>query len=179
MNRMSSFPHYKQLDKMDCGPACLRMIAKFYGKNYSLQTLREHSYISREGVSLMGLSDAAESIGFRTTGLRITLEQLEKDVPFPCILYWNQNHFVVCYDVKKRRGRYYFQIADPANSLLVYSEKEIKQCWLSVKSESRELGIVLALEPGTRFYEFEDESEVEEGHKLIFFIKYGTIHLIV
>ena len=71
MNRMSSFPHYKQLDKMDCGPACLRMIAKFYGKNYSLQTLREHSYISREGVSLMGLSDAAESIGFRTTGLRI------------------------------------------------------------------------------------------------------------
>ena len=174
MNRMSSFPHYKQLDKMDCGPACLRMIAKFYGKNYSLQTLREHSYISREGVSLMGLSDAAESIGFRTTGLRITLEQLEKDVPFPCILYWNQNHFVVCYDVKKRRGRYYFQIADPANSLLVYSEKEIKQCWLSVKSESRELGIVLALEPGTRFYEFEDESEVEEGHKLIFFIKYLT-----
>ena len=87
MNRMSSFPHYKQLDKMDCGPACLRMIAKFYGKNYSLQTLREHSYISREGVSLMGLSDAAESIGFRTTGLRITLEQLEKDVTFPWILY--------------------------------------------------------------------------------------------
>lgn len=82
MNRMSSFPHYKQLDKMDCGPACLRMIAKFYGKNYSLQTLREHSYISREGVSLMGLSDAAESIGFRTTGLRITLEQLEKMFPF-------------------------------------------------------------------------------------------------
>ena len=77
---------------MDCGPACLRMIAKFYGKNYSLQTLREHSYISREGVSLMGLSDAAESIGFRTTGLRITLEQLEKDVPFPCILYLSLIH---------------------------------------------------------------------------------------
>ena len=171
---MSSFPYYKQLDKMDCGPACLRMIARFYGKSYSLQTLREHSYISREGVSLMGLSDAAGSIGFRTTGLRITLEQLEKDVPLPCILYWNQNHFVVCYGVKKRRGRYYFQIADPANSLLVYSEKEIKRCWLSVKSESRELGIVLALEPGTRFYEFGDESEVGEGHKLVFFIKYLT-----
>lgn len=171
---MSSFPYYKQLDKMDCGPACLRMIARFYGKSYSLQTLREHSYISREGVSLMGLSDAAGSIGFRTTGLRITLEQLEKDVPLPCILYWNQNHFVVCYGVKKRRGRYYFQIADPANSLLVCSEKEIKRCWLSVKSESRELGIVLALEPGTRFYEFGDESEVGEGHKLVFFIKYLT-----
>lgn len=171
---MNIFPHYKQLDKMDCGPACLRMIAKFYGKKYSLQTLREHSYISREGVSLMGLSDAAESIGFRTTGLRITLEQLEKDVPLPCILYWNQNHFVVCYGVKKRRGRYYFQIADPANSLLVYSEEEIKRCWLFVKLESRELGIVLALEPGTRFYEFGDESEGEQDHKLSFFIKYLT-----
>lgn len=67
---------------MDCGPACLRMIAKFYGKNYSLQTLREHSYISREGVSLMGLSDAAESIGFRTTGLRITLDNWKKMFPF-------------------------------------------------------------------------------------------------
>ena len=159
---------------MDCGPACLRMIAKFYGKNYSLQTLREHSYISRDGVSLMGLSDAAESIGFRTIGLRITLEQLEKDVPLPCILYWNQNHFVVCYGVKKRGDRYYFQIADPANSLLIYSEEEIKRCWLSAKSGTREVGIALVIELGTRFYEFGDESEGEQGHKLSFFIRYLT-----
>lgn len=171
---MSTFPHCKQLDKMDCGPACLRMIAKFYGKNYSLQTLREHSYISRDGVSLMGLSDAAESIGFRTIGLRITLEQLEKDVPLPCILYWNQNHFVVCYGVKKRGDRYYFQIADPANSLLIYSEEEIKRCWLSAKSGTREVGIALVIELGTRFYEFGDESEGEQGHKLSFFIRYLT-----
>lgn len=159
---------------MDCGPACLRMIAKFYGKNYSLQTLREHSYISRDGVSLMGLSDAAESIGFRTIGLRITLEQLEKDVPLPCILYWNQNHFVVCYGVKKRGDRYYFQIADPANSLLIYSEEEIKRCWLSAKLGTREVGIALVIELGTRFYEFGDESEGEQGHKLSFFIRYLT-----
>jgi len=159
---------------MDCGPACLRMIAKFYGKNYSLQTLREHSYMSRDGVSLMGLSDAAQSIGFRTIGLRITLEQLEKDVPLPCILYWNQNHFVVCYGVKKRGDRYYFQIADPANSLLIYSEEEIKRCWLSAKSGTREVGIALVIELGTRFYEFGDESEGEQGHKLSFFIRYLT-----
>lgn len=171
---MSTFPHCKQLDKMDCGPACLRMIAKFYGKNYSLQTLREHSYMSRDGVSLMGLSDAAQSIGFRTIGLRITLEQLEKDVPLPCILYWNQNHFVVCYGVKKRGDRYYFQIADPANSLLIYSEEEIKRCWLSAKSGTREVGIALVIELGTRFYEFGDESEGEQGHKLSFFIRYLT-----
>lgn len=159
---------------MDCGPACLRMIAKFYGKNYSLQTLREHSYMSRDGVSLMGLSDAAQSIGFRTIGLRITLEQLEKYVPLPCILYWNQNHFVVCYGVKKRGDRYYFQIADPANSLLIYSEEEIKRCWLSAKSGTREVGIALVIELGTRFYEFGDESEGEQGHKLSFFIRYLT-----
>lgn len=171
---MKSFPHYKQLDKMDCGPACLRMIAKFYGKHYSLQTLREHSYISREGVSLMGLCDAAESIGFRTTGLRITLEQLESDVPLPCILYWNQNHFVVCYGVKKRRGNYCFQIADPANSLLDYSEEELKRCWLSAKANSMELGVVLALEPGTHFYEIGDEIESGQGHKMIYFLKYLT-----
>ena len=171
---MRTFPYYKQLDKMDCGPACLRMIAKYYGKNYSLQTLREYSFLSREGVSLMGLSDAAESIGLRTVGLRITLEQLKKDVPLPCILYWNQNHFVVCYGIKKQRGRCLFQIADPASSLLVYSEAEIKRYWLSAESDSRELGIVLALEPGARFFEKDDEPEVGQGHKLMFFIKYLT-----
>ena len=71
---MNTFPHYLQLDAMDCGPTCLRMIARYYGKNYSLQTLRERSFITREGVSMLGISDAAESIGFRTSGVRITLE---------------------------------------------------------------------------------------------------------
>ncbi|RGE95910.1 cysteine peptidase family C39 domain-containing protein, partial [Phocaeicola massiliensis] len=98
---MKTFPHYLQLDAMDCGPTCLRMIARYYGKNYSLQTLRERSFITREGVSMLGISDAAESIGFRTSGVRITLKQLEEDVPLPCILHWNQNHFVVCYDIRK------------------------------------------------------------------------------
>lgn len=171
---MKSFPYYKQLDKMDCGPACLRMIAKYYGKSYSLQTLREHAFLSREGVSLMGLSDAAEFIGLRATGLRVTLNQLQKDVPLPCILYWNQNHFVVCYGFKKRKGKCYFQIADPANSLSVYSEEEVKRCWLSAKSDSKEVGIVLALEPGAHFFKSVDEPEVGQERKLIFFVKYLT-----
>lgn len=79
---MKTFPHYLQLDAMDCGPTCLRMIARYYGKNYSLQTLRERSFITREGVSMLGISDAAESIGFRTSGVRITLKQLEEDGRF-------------------------------------------------------------------------------------------------
>ena len=99
---MNTFPHYLQLDAMDCGPTCLRMIAKYYGKNYSLQTLRSRSFLTREGVSMLGISDAAESICFRTSGVRITLKQLEVDMPLPCILHWNQNHFVVCYGIRKK-----------------------------------------------------------------------------
>ncbi len=109
--KLSSFPHYLQLDAMDCGPSCLRMIAKYYGKSYSLQTLRARSFITREGVSMLGISDAAESIGFRTSGVRISLEQLKEDVPLPCILHWNQNHFVVCYDINVARKfvRHFFR----------------------------------------------------------------------
>lgn len=105
---MKTFTHYLQLDAKDCGPTCLRMIAKHYGKEYSLQTLRERSYITREGVSMLGVSEAAESIGFRTIGVRITLKQLQEDTPLPCILHWRQNHFVVCYDRGSIRTAYPF-----------------------------------------------------------------------
>ena len=114
---MKRFPHYIQLDAMDCGPSCLRMIAKYYGKTYSLQTLRARSFITREGVSMLGISDAAEFIGFRTSGVRITFKQLVEDVPLPCILHWNQNHFVVCYDIRKKKDGYWVSVADPASQL--------------------------------------------------------------
>ena len=78
------FPHYTQLDAMDCGPTCLRMIAKYYGRSYTLQTLRERSFITREGVSMLGISDVAESIGFRTNLMKIPLEQLKNEVSLPC-----------------------------------------------------------------------------------------------
>ena len=94
-----------QLDAMDCGPASLKMIAGYYGKEYSIQTLRDYCYITREGVSMQGISDAAERIGFRTLGVRLTFDQLANDAPLPCILHWNQQHFVVCYKVKQRGRR--------------------------------------------------------------------------
>jgi len=87
---MSRFPYFKQPDAMDCGPSCLRMIAKFYGKNISLDFLREKSHISREGVSLLGISDAAEAVGMRSLGTKVTMEQLIKDVPKPCIVHWTK-----------------------------------------------------------------------------------------
>ena len=110
------FLHYHQLESADCGPSCLRMIAKYYGRNYSVQYLREQAFITREGVSMLGISDAAERIGFRTMGVKVTLEQLRTEVPLPCVLHWNQNYFVVLYKVKN--GKYY--IADPATKKLVY-----------------------------------------------------------
>ena len=169
--KLNSFPHYLQLDAMDCGPSCLRMIAKYYGKSYSLQTLRARSFITREGVSMLGISDAAESIGFRTSGVRISLEQLKKDVPLPCILHWNQNHFVVCYDIKKKRSGYRFYIADPARQLISYSEEEFKKCWLSTKVNGEEKGAALALEPGPEFQGQGDEEE-SGSRSLRFFLKY-------
>ena len=169
---MNTFPHYLQLDAMDCGPTCLRMIARYYGKNYSLQTLRERSFITREGVSMLGISDAAESIGFRTSGVRITLKQLEEDVPLPCILHWNQNHFVVCYDIRKKRKGYRFHIADPASQNVIYTEQEMKKCWLVTRTEGEEKGTALALEPAPEFYEREDEKEKDGRNSLSFFFKY-------
>ena len=110
---MSSFPQFIQLDSMDCGPTCLRMIAKHYGKHYSLETLRQHSFITREGISMLGISDAAEYIGFRTSGVMISFEQLVEEAPLPCIVHWNQNHFVTVYDVKRNKKGYRIRVADP------------------------------------------------------------------
>lgn len=170
---INKFPHYLQPDAMDCGPTSLRMIAKYYGKNFSLQTLRTRSFITREGVSMLGISDAAEAIGFRTTGVRISFAQLLEDVPLPCILHWNQNHFVVCYAIKKKRKEYKICIADPANQLVTYTEQEFKKCWLMTKEGGEDKGTALLLEPGPEFYEQEDEKQ--EGMRgLLFFTKYLT-----
>ena len=92
--------HYKQHDQMDCGATCLRMIAKHYGKHYSLEKLREMTFITRQGVSLLGISEAAEKIGFRTMGVKITFEQLA-EAPLPCVVHWKQEHFVVVYGIKE------------------------------------------------------------------------------
>ena len=118
------FPHYCQLDAMDCGPSCLRMIAKYYGRSYTLQTLRERCFITREGVSMLGISDAAEYIGFRTIGVRISFDQLIKEANLPCILHWNQNHFVVCYRIEcHKNGEVSLYIADPASRKLIYHKR--------------------------------------------------------
>lgn len=166
---IKSFPHYTQLDAMDCGPTCLRMIAKFYDRSYTLQTLRERSFITREGVSMLGISDAAESIGFRTTGVKITLDQLKEDALLPCILHWNQNHFVVLYKTKNDK----FYISDPASQKAVFNKDEFIRCWISTKYKNEDKGTALLLEPGPEFLDMEDERKARD-RGLSFFFRYLT-----
>lgn len=154
---MGRFPFYKQLDAMDCGPTCLRMIARHYGKKFSVQQLREQSFIQRTGVSLLGISEAAASIGLRTTGLRTTLQKLKTQCKLPCILHWNQMHFVVLYRVERKRGRWFFYIADPAYGLLKYEEEEFRKCWISTRQGGEERGIAMLVEVTPRFYETEPQ----------------------
>ena len=152
---MSKFPFYKQLDGMDCGPSCLRMIAKYYGKTFSVQQLREQSYIQRTGVNLLGISEAAASIGLRATGIRTSMEKLKQQSKLPCIIHWNQEHFVVLYKIEKKRGKTWFYIADPAYGLLKYEEQELKKCWISTTQGGIEKGIALLLDVTPQFYEAE------------------------
>ncbi|MDD4217873.1 MAG: peptidase domain-containing ABC transporter, partial [Bacteroidales bacterium] len=160
---MSKFPHYQQLDAMDCGATCLRMIAKYYGKSYSSQTLRQRSYITREGVSLLGISDAAESIGMRTMGVKTTLENLEKEKVTPFIAHWNQNHFVVVYKIDKTN----VYVADPGASKITYSKQEFINHWASTEKEGNKQGIALLLEPTPAFYENKDEKQSRTSFKFL------------
>lgn len=168
---MKTFPHYLQYDAADCGPTSLRIVAKYYGKEYSAEFLRQYCHITRNGVSMLGISDAAEYLGFRTIGVRISFEQLAEDALLPCILHWNQNHFVVCYKIEKRRkGKYNIYISDPASQRLCYTKDEFLKCWLSTKSDNVDRGSALLLEPGV---EFGNREEVcANKHSLSFFIKY-------
>jgi len=146
---------------MDCGPAALLMIAKYYGKKYTLETLRANSHITREGVSLLGISDAAEEIGFKTLGGRLNSQQLISNAHLPCIIHWDQNHFVVLYKVKRKNPlskEYLFYVADPGKGLLTYNEKEFKSHWISTVSGEEEKGIALLLEPTEAFYAKEGET---------------------
>jgi len=144
----SHFPIYRQLDNKDCGPTCLKIIAKHYGKNINIQQLRQISETNREGSNLLKISDAAEKIGFRSLGVKLNVNQLE-EAPLPCILHWNSNHYVVLYKIKK--GIYC--ISDPAFGLLQYNEKEFIKFWIGNNAdETTDEGIALLLEPTPKFY---------------------------
>lgn len=135
---------------MDCGPTCLKKIAQYYGKKYDIENLRNRCHITREGVSLLGISDAAESIGLRTKGVRLTWEQLRDEAHLPCIVHWSQSHFVVVYNIAERCQRHNVFVADPAHGLLKYKENDFLKNW--IEDSERHCGIALLLEPTPEFY---------------------------
>ena len=158
---------------MECGATCLRMICQYYGKNYSAETAQQICVVTRKGVSLLSMSDAAEYWGFRTVCGRISLEKMVSQRPFPCILHWNQDHFVVLYEVKKKRnGKYVFYVADPAKDLLKLDEEAFKEGWLSTQSHGEEKGILMALQPTTAFFEKEDEKRTDRRQVVSFLWHY-------
>jgi ATP-binding cassette, subfamily B, bacterial len=164
---MKKIPFYKQYDSADCGPTCIRMIAKYYGKSYSLKYIRDRCSISRLGISMLSASDAAESLGFRTLGARVDFQKLTEEVPLPCIVHWKQNHFIVVYKISKDK----VYVSDPAKGLIAYSLKEFLKGWGNNKNNYDDEGLVLMLEPAPEFYRKEDE-EKEEKLKLDFITIY-------
>jgi ATP-binding cassette, subfamily B, bacterial len=161
---MAQFPFYKQFDSMDCGPTCLRMIAKYFGKSYTLQSLREASKISKEGVSLLGISEAAENIGFRSLAVKVNYQKLLDDAPTPFIVHWRQVHFVVVYKLKANK----VWVADPAKGLLTYSKLEFCNAWFSDKNNGTDEGIALLIETTPKFHEADDEASKGMGFGILF-----------
>ncbi len=152
------FKFYHQLDAFDCGPACLKMIANYYGKDFSIDYFRKISYISKDGVNLLNIADAAETSGFKTLKLELSLKILLDTSSFPCILYWNKQHFIVLYDVKKRFGRYKFYVADPGHGLRVLDQTDFIAGWVNPNNK----GFALFLEPTEGFYDINEE-ELEDS----------------
>ena len=158
---------------MDCGSACLAMIVKFYGMLPVIETIRASCDLSKDGVSLLGISKAAEEIGFKTVGGRLSFETFANEAPLPCIVHWNQNHFVVVYKIKKhRKGRYTVYVADPGKGLVTYTKEEFCEHWVSTKTNGEEKGIALLLEPTEQFYAQKDAKAVPTQNRLKFLWSY-------
>ncbi len=157
------FPFTRQYDAMDCGPACLKMTARYHKRNFSLAWLRKKCHITREGVSFLGLSEAADSIGFKTLGLKIPVDFLMEKVPLPCIAHWRQNHFVIVYKIRKNK----IFVADPAAGHIRYSPEEFDKNWAGTLIEGKKAGLVLILEPTPALYNTDEEKVETKGFRFL------------
>ncbi len=164
-NNKIYFPLYRQHDTMDCGPTCLRMIAQFYGRSFSASYLRTHCHIDREGVSMRGIANAAEKIGFRTLSIKVPFTGVGeipglRQAPLPLIVHWQQKHFVVVF----RMNQHFIWIADPVGQKIRLTRREFLDCWLSDDDK----GIAMLLEPTPRFYNEENQGERKRGFGALF-----------
>ena len=163
---------FRQKDAMDCGPSCLAMIVKFYGLQPNIEVIRHTCALSREGVSLLGISKAAESIGFKTISGRLSFNTLVTEAPLPCIVHWNQNHFIVVHKIKKIKKRQYAYVADPARGMVSYNREEFCEHWVSTKTNGEEKGIVLLLEPTEQLYSQQNQDVISIKSRVGFLWKY-------
>lgn len=158
------FPTEYQMDAKDCGPASLKMVAKYFGRYYSLQYLRDKCGITKEGVSLLGISAAAESIGLHTAAFKCTIEDVIMKVPFPVIIYWNENHFVVVYHANNK----HIWVSDPCKGHVKYTRREFMEGWY-LKNEDK--GVLLALEP-TADFKLSKQEKTQEKDSMISMLRY-------
>lgn len=162
--KLNKFPNYKQTETKDCGPTCIKILAKHYGKLINTQELRTLSETTREGSSLLGLSDAVESVGFKSLGVKLSFNKL-LEAPLPCIVHWNKNHYVVLYKIKKD----VVYISDPAHGLISYSKKDFVKFWIGNNAdEATEEGVALLVEPTPKFYQSEFDKDEKFGFRFIF-----------
>ncbi|MBP8935215.1 MAG: peptidase domain-containing ABC transporter, partial [Prevotella sp.] len=158
-----------QHDSMQCGVACLQMVSKYFGREYSLHFLSNICFATSEGVSMLGISEAANKIGLHSVCARATVEELS-EVSLPCILHWNQNHFVVLYKVKRGKK---FYIADPGKGLITYNIDEFKSHWISTRSNGEEKGVAMFLQTTPLFYSCnKDVSENKQKRSFRFLFGY-------
>ena len=147
----------KQRDAVDCGPSCLAMIAKYYGLRLNINDLRQQCIFGKNGISMLNVSNVAEELGFTTLAGRLTFETLESELPLPCIVHWDQHHYVVVYKIGGyKKGGCTVYVADPAKGFVNYTKEEFFDHWISTKTNGEEKGIALLLEPTEQFYAQKD-----------------------
>ena len=168
---MNNFKVERQHDSMQCGIACLQMICNYYGKEYSLDSLSKICFATTEGVSMLGISETATSLGFHVVNVKCTVKTLT-EVSLPSILHWNQNHFVVLYRVKNENK---FYIADPGKGLVTYSLEEFKKHWISTNSNGQDKGIAMFLETTPTFFTHQMEDKKKISGKRSFHFLFGYV----
>lgn len=158
---------------MDCGATCLRMVSRYFGRYYSLDYLRDLTYMGKQGVTLLGISDAAEHIGLQSLAVKTTYDRLARDIPLPCVAHWRQEHFLVVYKVTKKHA----WVADPASGKFKLTREEFMEGWISDTDEGEDVGVLLLLEPTPEFYAREGE-EINKsgfGYVLSYFRRYRAL----
>ena len=171
--RKTKFVNIKQRDAMDCGPSCLAIVVNYYRRQVDRDGLRKICSLGKDGVSLLGISKAAETIGFKTIGGRLSFNTLAHEIPLPCVVHWNQNHFVVVYKIKKHnKGKYTVYVADPGKGHVTYTKEEFCEHWISTKTNGEEKGIALLLEPTEQFYAQNDTEAVPTQSRVKFLWSY-------